>query len=82
MAVAVQKGKIVDWRFWGSYTVKEVVTCKWDSKWVLHSPGTTGLGISFHTLGMNCLWRTGSFQKKIEEIPNEKKYHAHILWKF
>ena len=42
----------------------------------------TGLGISFQTLEMCCLWWTGSSQKFFEEIPNEKKYHPHIIWKF
>ena len=43
---------------------------------------STGLVISFHTLEMSCLWGTSSSQFLFEEIPNEKKYHAHIISKF
>ena len=41
----------------------------------------TGLFISFHTLEMSCFWWTGSPQLFFEKIPNEKKYHTHIIWK-
>ena len=44
--------------------LSEIVVCQ-----EIH---TTGLGISFQTLEMSCLWRTGSSQKIFEEIPNEK----------
>ncbi len=54
-----------------------------NSKFVLDSGHKyTGLGISFQTLEMSCLWWTGWSQIFFEEILNEKKYHAHNIWKF
>ena len=36
----------------------------------------------FQTLEMSGFWWTGLFQFFFVKIPNEKKYHPHIIWKF
>ena len=46
---------------------------------VIIKSNCTGLGISFQTLEMSCLWWTGSSQIFFEEMPNEKVSSPHYL---